>query len=194
MPPGKNQRSLDWEAVWKSLNWDDDARQDAAEHERLQQRARQYAAPVREKEAPPDDSKTVLVFELGLERYGVEVAHVRGIRAITKIARVPGVPEFYRGVMNMRGQIISILDLRYFFGVSINDVLMPEEIVLAYANKLEIGLLAHQVEGVVTLPPSAIKSVEHTPYTHGVTTDRVVLLNLAQLFADERLIVGGREP
>jgi chemotaxis signal transduction protein len=82
--------------------------------------------------------------------------------------------------------------LRAFFNIpQPPDAPEPDELVLVRAYKLELGLLAHEVTGVVAVPPAAIKPLDNTPYALGLTTGRVVLLNLEQLFADERLIVGG---
>lgn len=184
--------SIDWEAVWKSLDWDDGERYQTAETDRLQQRARQYAAAVKEKVELAGDSRSVLTFDLGKEQYGVDVMLVRGVRTISRVARVPGVPGFYRGVMNMRGRIVTVMDLRYFFDIPVQDEANPpSELVIVRSNNLDIGLLAHQVNGVVSVSLSAIKPIEHMPYMLGVSGDRVVVLNVVQLFEDERLIVGG---
>jgi purine-binding chemotaxis protein CheW len=193
MPTSKPQRQIDWEAVWKTLNWDDDARQQTAERERLRQRAEHYAAPAREETVLPENARTVLTFDLGAERYGIDVMVVRGIRTLGSVSRVPGVPAFYRGIINVRGQIISVIDLRTFFQMPFDphSVVANEEIVIARANKLEIALLAHQVNGVETISPSAITSVDHMPYAIGITPERLILLDVPQLFADERLIIGG---
>jgi purine-binding chemotaxis protein CheW len=184
--------SIDWEAVWKSLDWDDGERYQTAETDRLQQRARQYAAAVKEKLELAGDSRSVLTFDLGKEQYGVDVMLVRGVRTISRVARVPGVPDFYRGVMNMRGRIVTVMDLRYFFNIPVQDEANPpSELVIVRSNNLDVGLLAHQVNGVVSVSLSAIKPIEHMPYMLGVSGDRVVVLNVVQLFEDERLIVGG---
>lgn len=195
MPNNKSQRSLDWEAVWQSLNWDDDKRQRHAESDRLRQRAVQYAAPVAQLESIPEDAKSYLTFDLGAERYAVDVMLVRGVRDNLKIVRVPGTPPFYRGVINVRGQIITVLDLRPFFGLdATEEVIVADEVVMVKAGQLHLALLAHQVLGVSTLSPSVITPVDQLPYAHGVTKDRLIVLNLQQLFENERLIIGGGAP
>ncbi len=185
------QRSVDWEAVWKSLNWDDEKRQQSADHERLRQRAQHYAAPARMLEAAPENALTVLIFDLGGERYGVDVMRVRGIRPLGKVTPVPGTQNFYRGVINLRGQILTVLDLRLFFGVREEEVIVPDEVVIARSFHLEMALLAHQVVGVQTIGADAVKAVEHMPYSQGITRDKVVLLDITRLFEDQRLILGG---
>lgn len=184
--------SIDWETVWNSLDWDDEHRYQADEAERLRQRARQYAAPAKIKAELAEDSRSVLTFELGKEHYGVDVMLVRGVRPASRIARVPGTPRFYQGVMNVRGRIITVMDLRYFFDIAPEaEASPPEEVILVQSNRLEIGLLAHQVNGMVSIPLADIRPVEHMPYMLGMTGGRIVVLNLVQLFDDERLIVGG---
>jgi purine-binding chemotaxis protein CheW len=187
MSPAK----LDWEVVWKSLNWDDTTRQQEAERDRLRQRTQQYAAPLVEREAPSEDTRSFLTFELGAEHYGVDVMLVRGIRAAPRITPIPGTPNFYRGVINVRGQIITVLDLRLFFSLSGPEtVSLPGEIVLAQVGTMQLALLAQQIHGVVDLTAAEIKTVEHLPYGLGITRDRTIILNLKQLFEDERLVVG----
>lgn len=184
---------IDWEAVWKSLNWDDLNSSEEVIRERLHQRALTYAAP------PPKDeglegAKTVLVFTLGEEQYGIDVMTVRSVRTISRITRVPGTPAFYRGVVNVRGQIVTVMDLRLLFEISLDDdTLAPDELIVVEANQLEIGLLAHDVEGVMTIPQPEIEPVDNIRYALGVTAERLVLLDIDRLFEDSRLIVGDKD-
>jgi purine-binding chemotaxis protein CheW len=192
MPSAKPQRQIDWEAVWKSLNWDDDQRQEVANQERLRQRAQHYAAPAKDQDDVLEDVRTVLVFNLGSENYGIDVRYVFGIRALDTVAHVPGTPPFYPGVINVRGRILSVFDLRSFFQIphAAEDG-TSGEVVIVHANKLEMAVLARQVIGVESIPVSTIKPIDHMPYTVGLTSEKIILLDMAQLFQDERLIVGG---
>ena len=192
MTTSKPQRQIDWEAVWQTLNWDDETRSKVAEATRLRQRAQQYAAPPREAKAD-EDALNVLTFQLGSEHYGVDVMLVRGVRSLSKIARVPGIPAFYRGVVNIRGQILTVLDLRTFFDIPTGDHIAPEELVIVRSNNLEIGLLAHVVNGVVSVPRETIVLADSIRYALGVTAEKLVLLNIEQMFEDDHLIVGGKE-
>jgi len=183
---------IDWEAVWKSLDWDAEDRQQQTIHDRLRQRATQYATPLRE-DRIEGETYTVLIFDLGSETYGVDVTLVQGVRTVTKITRVPGAPHFYRGVINVRGQIISVLDLRTFFDMNDDERDAPKELIVVRANQLEVGLLAHHVEGVMTVSQTSVEPVEDMHYALGVTMERLVVLNMAAMLEDERLIVGGGE-
>lgn len=193
MMPPENIEKIDWEAVWKSLNWDDLRGSEEAIQARLHQRALSYAAPPPKAERL-DDAKTVLAFTLGEERYGIDVMTVRSVRTILHITRVPGTPAFYRGVVNVRGQIVTVMDLRLLFDISISDEKSsPDELIVVQSNQLEIGLLAHNVEGVMSVPQADIEPVDNIRYALGVTVERLVLLDIDRLFEDSRLIVGGKD-
>lgn len=157
---------------------------------RLRQRAAQYAAPLTEPDSAADRF-TALTFDLGGERYGVDVMLVQAIRTAPHITPVPGSPRFYRGVVNLRGRITTVLDLRVFFDLNADDLQQPDELVVVRANRLEMALLAHHVRGVDDIPKAEIEPMTDMRYTFGVTPERLVLLDIAALFEDERLVIGG---
>lgn len=189
-----NSQPIDWESVWKSLAWVDYDEDEAALQKRLQQRARQYAAPKQALEPVIEVGLTMLTFELGDEHYGIDVMAVRGVRTVNHITRVPGTPAFYRGVVNVRGQVVTVLDLRLFFEMPVTEeTVTPDELVITRVKRLEIGLLAHNIEGVRVVPRSAVEPLEGMRYGLGVTADQLVLLDVESLFADDRLMVGGKD-
>ena len=105
----------EWDAIWERFAWGDAEDEEAVIKKRLRQRAEQYAVPTRDLDEVTADSKTVLAFLLGDEHYGVDVMVVRGVRTIPRVTRVPGTPPFYRGVVNVRGQVITVMGLAPFF-------------------------------------------------------------------------------
>jgi purine-binding chemotaxis protein CheW len=179
-------------SIYDRMDWHDDTKLVAIQT-RLRQRARQYAAPAKERGITPEDAETLLIFQLGEEQYGINVMSVRSVRPLTKITRVPGTPSFYRGVVNIRGKITTVLDLRQFFDMSVSDAQPPDELIIVESNQLMMGLLVHHVTGVVALPRSAIEMSGESRYTLGVTSDRLVVLNIQQIFESERLILGGTD-
>lgn len=190
----KNPKSpVDWEDVLTSLDWDDEERNQDAIRRRLHKRAQQAATPIKKADIDLTNSYTALSFNLGAEHYGVDVMLVQGVRTISKITRVPGTPRFYRGVVNIRGQIITVMDLRMFFDMVFDEQDMPHELILVRSNSLEIGLLAHHVEGVLTVPRAAIEPLEDMRYAIGLTMGRLVMLDIERLFEDERLVIGGAD-
>lgn len=181
------QPTINWRAIRDSLRWDE-----AEQHRHLlRQRAEQYAAPPRRAQETPADALTVLTFTLGDERYGVDVALVQAVRVLPPVTPVPGTPDFYHGVVNVRGQIITVLDLRRFFGQAVDAEALrqPRELVIVRSAPLALGLLVQEVIGVATVPSEALCPFEQLRYARGVTAERLVLLDLTRLFEDDRLIV-----
>lgn len=203
MPDKANHTPIDWDALLRELDWqDDDDHQQRLLQERLKTRAQQYAQPKTTSDGAANEATgtdealyTALTFTLDDETYALDVMAVRGVRAVTHITRVPGVPPFYRGVMNVRGQIYTVLDLRIFFhmagnGVDMPQVAMPDEALLVTAENLSLALVAHRVNDVLRLSPDQIEPLD-MPYTLGMTINRVIVLDIHALFADDRLIIGG---
>lgn len=183
-------KPIDWQVIWQQLNWDDPQQQARAAQERLRQRARQYAKP-KQTEETTSDIFHLLSFELGAERYCVDVSYVHGVRKTGRITRVPGAPIFYRGIVNVRGQIVSAMDIRFFFGIEAIGP-EPDELLLVRVNNLQIGLLAHHISEVLRLPKNLIEPIA-IHYAQGITRDKVIVLDLTAVFSDERLIVGGMD-
>ena len=177
--------------MWQELDWDDATYQTNATKNRLQRRARQYAALPAEKDDEASGKRFVLTFSLGKERYAIDVQLVRLVRSVDKIFPVPGTPRFYPGVVNVRGSILTALDLRVFFDMPIDEGDKPHELIVVETNDLQIGLLAHHVYDVVSVPDTTVEAIDDIRYAHGVTADHLVLLDIARLFEDGRLIVGG---
>ena len=187
-----SDKKSDLQALWEELNQSDDERSRQVLEEILSQRARSYAAPIREsKSYSEEDVYQVLSFKLGSESYGIDVAIIRGIRPLERLTRVPSAPEFYRGVVNVRGQIISVLDLRAFFGIEASEKFPKPELVLVGSGDMILGLLAERVDDVETIPRSMVEPVEMT-YARGISQSRLILLDIISLLNDERLIVGGK--
>jgi purine-binding chemotaxis protein CheW len=191
MTPADGYDHIDWKSLWEELDWDQAERQERAAQERLRQRARQYASLPPEEQDQAASVQTVLAFSLESEVYGIDVMLVHGVRSVSQITPVPGTPDFYAGVVNVRGQIVTVLDLRRFFGMEAGTRKDPGELIIVRANQLEIGLLAHHVRGVVGVPAASIEQLEDIRYARGMTAERMILLDIARMFEDERLVVGG---
>ncbi|MDQ7024254.1 MAG: chemotaxis protein CheW [Anaerolineae bacterium] len=179
-------------ALWDELNQDDTQREQDNLQMRLSQRAKVYATPQKQEATySEDETYHVLTFQLGKERYAIDVAHVRGVRPVGSITRVPSIPNFYRGVINMRGRILTVLDLRYFFNIGTDKSDMPSELVIAETEDLQLAILAHYIEEVTTIPRETVAAVD-MKYARGVTAERLVILDIQTLFSDDRLIIGGK--
>lgn len=181
--------SPELQALWEELNQSDDIRREKNRKSRFDERAIQYARrPEEEVTYADDEVYKLLTFRFGGEHYGIDVDVVTGIRPVDNITRVPGVPDYYRGVINVRGQIISVLDLRRFLGLPISDS-PASELVLIQAENLSLALLTDRVEEVQWIPRDTVETIDMR-FARGVTAKRLVILDTGYLLADERLIIG----
>jgi len=182
---------MNWQELLEQLDWDDATRQERALQNRLRERARHYAAPKKQADGIQGELLHVVTFLLGDERCALDVRAVRGVRSVERVTRVPSAPPFYRGIVNVRGQIISALDLQAFFSIG-GTALTARELLVVEAGSLTLAILTDRVEDVLTIPRSEVESVEMR-YALGVTRSRITLLDMDQIAADERLIVGGKQ-
>lgn len=125
----------------------------------------------------------IVVFELGDERYGLDIATVYEIIRHQPITAVPQAPAFVEGVINLRGRIIPVVDLRDRFGMATGELTRASRIVVAEAAGTRVGLVVDGVSEVLMVPSDAI---EPTPEV-AAGVEAAYLRGIAKL--GERLII-----
>jgi purine-binding chemotaxis protein CheW len=102
-----------------------------------------------------------LTFRLGEEVFALDIAQVREVLDYTPITRVPRMPEFMRGVINLRGSVVPVVDLRQKFGMSVTERTVNTCIVIAEVTiegeRTLLGALADSVQEVIDLEPGQIE-------------------------------------
>ncbi|HLA72521.1 MAG TPA: chemotaxis protein CheW, partial [Steroidobacteraceae bacterium] len=109
-------------------------------HERAVALSRPPPAP-----AAPHGSLELLEFRLASERYAVETRHVVEVHPLRDLTPLPGTPPFIRGIVNLRGRILPVLDLKKFFDLPEQGVTDLHRIIVVRGIDLEFGLLADVV-------------------------------------------------
>ena len=164
------------------------------QRELLKERARLLARPP-QAVAPPEERLEVIEFRLGQTHYAIETQFAREVWSLRELTPVPCTPAFVRGVVNVRGRILSVLDLRRFFDLPLGGLSDLNKVIILRAAALEFGILADQVLGVRLLPVSELHAVTaaqagiQAEYVRGVTGDTLLVLAADRLLADPRLIV-----
>jgi purine-binding chemotaxis protein CheW len=140
-----------------------------------------------------NDEFQLVVFELGEERYGLDIATVYEIIRHQPVTAVPQAPSFVEGVINLRGRIIPVVDLRRRFGMLQGTLTKASRIVVCEAAGTRVGLVVDGVSEVLMVP---LDSIEQTPdvasgsdtqYLRGIAKlgERlVILLDLTGLFGE----------
>ncbi|MBN1314728.1 MAG: purine-binding chemotaxis protein CheW [Anaerolineales bacterium] len=137
----------------------------------------------------------LVVFSLATETYGIATHLVREVQPLRDVSIVPCTPSFVIGVINIRGAIYSVVDIRDFLGVPSQEITDSTKVILVSAANLEVGILADDVLGEISVPLSGIKPPLATrggikeEYIEGVTKDMLSILNLEELMRDERFII-----
>ena len=142
------------------------------------------------------EERQLVVFDLGGEAYGVEINEVREIIRIQEVTATPQSPWFVEGVINLRGKVIPVVDLRKRFGLEIRDETKDTRIVVVDIENTDIGMIVDAVTEVMRIPmsdvepPSSVVSSRDSDYLMGIakTQDKmIILLDLQQVLngADE---------
>lgn len=145
--------------------------------------------------AATDASIELLEFRLAQERYAIETNHVIEVYPLKNLTSIPGTPSFVLGVVNVRGRIIPVIDIKKFFDLPDKGLTDLHRIILVSGNGLELGLLADSIVGVQTIPMHSLQVSLPTltdirsDYLKGVTAERLVVLDLIRILTDPRIIV-----
>jgi len=164
----------------------------------LEQRA-QELAHIAGTDTEDREMLEVLVFHLGSESYAVEVRYVHQVRPVDRLTPVPCAPNFVIGVINLQGEILSLLDFRRFLGVTEEGITDLMEVIVVEAAGLKIGLMANRVDAVKWFPledfeePPATVNQIGAQFIKGVTSDGLILLDLEAILGDERIIVDDKD-
>lgn len=134
--------------------------------------------------ASEGDERQLVVFELGAELYGVEISRVHEIIRLQTITRVPRSPSFVEGVINLRGRVIPVVDLRRRFGLPTAEHTRATRIVVVEIGDQVVGVIVDAVSEVLHVsdatiePPSPVVTGVESDYIHGIAKlpERLVIL------------------
>lgn len=140
----------------------------------------------------------VIVFNLGNEEYGIEVEKVQTIERLMPITRVPKTYAFVKGVVNLRGVVIPVIDLRGRFGLPEAEYTDQTRIIIVAVNEMQVGFIVDSASDVIDLnsdsidtPPEVVGGVK-AKYLRGVAKiddERLlVMLNLSEVLNKSEII------
>jgi purine-binding chemotaxis protein CheW len=147
---------------------------------------------------PPPAAGTMLElleFKLASERYALESRHVEEVHPLRELTPLPGTPPFILGIVNLRGRILPVLDLKKFFDLPERGLTDLHRIILVRGHGLELGLLADVIVGVRSVAAESLQPSLPTltgiraDYLKGVSEERLVVLDLDRLLSDPKIIV-----
>jgi purine-binding chemotaxis protein CheW len=146
------------------------------------------------------DTRQYLTFQLSDEVFGLDVSHVREILEFTTVTKVPKTPDYMRGVINLRGSVVPVLDMRLKFGLTLTEKTVNTCIIVVEVDldgeQTIIGALVDSVQEVFELEPDQIEPAPRigthlkTEFIRGMGKKDdhfIILLNIDKVFTSEDL-------
>ncbi len=138
-------------------------------------------------------STEFISFAIGDEQYGVDIMAVREIKGWSSVTQLPNQPEYMRGVLNLRGVMVPIVDLRCRFGQGLTEATAMHVVIVVHVGIKTVGLLADRVLDIVAVDASQIQPVPQvsrsvrTDFLSGlvtIETTMIALINLNNLLSE----------
>lgn len=160
----------------------------------LKKRAEILARESGEKRAEGETVEAV-EFVLSYERYAIQTSYVREIIVLNELIAIPCTPSFIAGIINLRGEIISVIDIKRFFDLPPKGISDLNKVIIIHNEEMEFGILADSITGVRNLNMNELEP--HLPtltgireeYLKAITKDHVVFLDAEKLLNDKKIII-----
>jgi purine-binding chemotaxis protein CheW len=136
----------------------------------------------------------IVVFALGAEYFGVDIASVQSIIKMQPITPTPHAPAFVEGITNLRGRVLPVIDLRKRFGMGLGPLDPESRIIVVAAGNTEVGMVVDGVSKVMTIsgqmvegPPSIAASIDTGFITGIAKIDQrlVIMLDLVNILSNQ---------
>jgi len=144
-----------------------------------------------------EENLHLVTFELSGEEFGVDIMQVSEVIPVSRITRIPQAPECIKGLINLRGKILVVIDLNKRLGLSSKETDSLSRIIIMEIKDTVIGMLVNSVKEVIRLPlssieptPEIIKSKINVEYLTGIGkagNRLLILLNLARVIGEEEI-------
>lgn len=142
------------------------------------------------------EGKQYIVVRLGMEQYGIDIKYIDNIVRMTKITRIPGEQKFFKGIINLRGEIIPVMSLRLKFDLDPDEYTNSTRIIIIkLESQSAVGIIVDEVKEVVTLDESSIEKANSAAsneidlqYLSGVgkhDDGLITLLNIASVIIEK---------
>lgn len=159
----------------------------------LHERARLLAQPP--EQAADADTIEVVTLLLAYETYAIETAYVREVYPLKDLTPLPCTPAFVAGIVNVRGQVLSVIDLRKLFELPIQGLTDLNKVVIVSDGDMEFGILADAILDVRNIPQHELQPGLPTltgvreDYLKGIAAERLAVLDAEKLLHDAKLVV-----
>ena len=161
----------------------------------LSNRARELALLSKDDSGQVEDSISVIEFLLGTESYAFETEEIREVHPLKDVTPIMCTPGFIVGVINIRGQVVTVLDLKKLLNFQGDSLTVFNKVIVIENDQMSVGLLADEVIGSQVVlradidTSSTLLGNSASKYLTGVTKDRLIILSADAILSDKRIIV-----
>jgi purine-binding chemotaxis protein CheW len=142
-----------------------------------------------------EPSIRIIEFILGEERYAVETHYLQEVYHLKEITPLPCTPAFVSGIINLRGRILSIIDLKIFLGLQQKSLNKINKVIIIKKDDMEFGIQVDSIIGVSNflvknfqLPPPALSGIGAS-YLLGISLDGLIILNAEGILDDKKIVI-----
>jgi purine-binding chemotaxis protein CheW len=159
----------------------------------LKERAKELSLSI--DEGKQESLLQVIEFVLAEETYFLETRFVREVYPLRDLTSIPCTPDFVLGIINVRGQVLSVIDLKRFFNLPDIGISDLNKAVIIRDGTMELGILADVIGGYRSIPQSQLqKSFPSIPgidetYLKSITVDGKILLDAKAILSDKRIVI-----
>lgn len=193
-----DNKQIDWNLLYKQIEEQTKliANEEDSEEEIkkiLKLRTERLAKPIKEVEL--DNTLSVVEFLLAKEKYAIESIYIQEIQPLLDLTPLPTTPKFILGITNLRGQILSVMNLKIFFDLLDTDIKNSPKLIIVSVGEMTLAFLADDVIGqnrisLLDLQTSLPTLTEkQSKYLIGITKDELIVLDIVKLLTDKQITV-----
>jgi purine-binding chemotaxis protein CheW len=148
-----------------------------------------------EKKGEKTAYREVLEFILGGERYALEIGYIREIYPMKEYTVLPCTPPFITGIINVHGQVLTIMDMKKFFDLPEKGLTDLNKAIIVRKDDIELGILADEVLGFRNIgelelqPGFPILKDLRADFLKGMTSEGLIVIDVSRLLSDKRIMV-----
>ncbi len=199
-PQKKDTKQINWDEIHRRLETSQDTldrglRPTHEEKSKILKTRAKILAVEPEKKAKTEEFIQVVEFLLACEKYAVASEYVREIYPLKEFTPIPCTPPFVLGIINVRGQILSVIDIKKFFDLPEKGLTDLNKVIILHTESMEFGILTDAIIGVRNIAVSELQTSLPTltgireEYLKGVAKERTVILDAEKLLSDKSIVV-----
>ena len=152
------------------------------------------------RKAPPEPGVSggqteLLEILLGKEKYGIDTSYISGVIPLKELTPLPGVPDYILGLINIRGKILAVFDIKKLFNMPGTEITNLNKVIVLNYKDIELAILADEISGSKQIDLNNIQT--NIPYNYenihdfitGITVENLIVLNMVMLLQNEKIFI-----